>query len=47
MPAGEWGKALWRAFRGRSLNEDLLMQRFVLEEVATRRRMVMAVAAKR
>jgi hypothetical protein len=47
IPAGEWGEAPWSAFRGRSLNEDLLMQRFVLEEEATRRRMVMAVAAKR
>jgi hypothetical protein len=47
MPAGEWDEALWRAFRGRSLNEDLLMHRFVLEEEATRRRMVMAMASKR
>ncbi|XP_062217765.1 uncharacterized protein LOC133917984 [Phragmites australis] len=48
MLAGEWaGEWSFSTFRGRSLNEDLLMRRFVLAEEATRRRVQMEVAAKR
>lgn len=47
LPAGEWGEAPWAFFRGRTVNEDLLMRRFVVEEEATRWRSVKEVAAKR
>ncbi|XP_062224828.1 uncharacterized protein LOC133923560 [Phragmites australis] len=46
-PAGKAGEGARRVFRGKSLTDDILMRRFVVDEEATRRRNEMEVIGRR